>query len=76
MVDRRSDLELHLGELTFMDSTGLHVIIDVAKTLDGPAMLVLTAPSPAVARVLEIAGIAGTMPNVRIVGPPASSSQT
>jgi anti-sigma B factor antagonist len=75
-VDRASDLELDLSELTFMDSTGLHVIINVAKTLDGRATLVLSAPLPAVARVLEIAGIAGSMPNIKIVAVPASSGQT
>jgi anti-sigma B factor antagonist len=74
-VDRTSDLELDLSELTFMDSSGLHVIINVAKTLDGRATLVLIAPLPAVARVLEIAGIATSIPNVKIIGIPASSNQ-
>lgn len=73
--DRTSDLELDLSELTFMDSTGLHVIINVAKTLDGRATLVLIAPLPAVARVLEIAGIVGRIPNIKIIGIPASSNQ-
>ena len=74
-VDRMSDLELDLRELTFMDSTGLHVIIDVARNLDGRATLVLLSPLPAVARVLEIAGIVDSIPNLRISGVPASSNQ-
>jgi anti-sigma B factor antagonist len=66
-VDGTSDLQLDLRGLGFMDSTGIHVIVNVARTLAGYGTLVLVGPTPPVARVLELTGIIGQIPNVELV---------
>jgi anti-anti-sigma factor len=51
-------LSLHLADVTFVDSSGLRVLIRArraARLVD--RSLVLTAPSPSVRRLLEITGI-------------------
>jgi anti-anti-sigma factor len=66
-VDGASDLKLDLRGLTFMDSTGLHIIVNVAKALAGHATLVLIGPTSPVARVLDITGIVDRIPNIEVV---------
>jgi anti-sigma B factor antagonist len=73
VADESSDLTLDLSELTFMDSTGLHAVVDLARALDACATLMLLSPSPTVARVLDIAGLVESIPNLRIVEAPASA---
>jgi hypothetical protein len=46
-----------LALLTFLDSSGLHAIIKLARSQEGDRSVVLVNPSTAVLRVLEIAGI-------------------
>lgn len=59
LVDLASEREVHLdlALLTFMDSSGLHAIIKLARSQDGDRSVVLLNPSTAVLRLLEIAGI-------------------
>lgn len=52
------DLTIDLSGVTFMDSTGLRVIITVAHQLEGRGKLVLTAPGPMVMRLFELTGVA------------------
>jgi anti-anti-sigma factor len=49
------EVVLDLSELTFIDSTGLHAIVEHARADDGP--IVLANPSETVRRVLHIAGL-------------------
>jgi anti-sigma B factor antagonist len=50
---------LDLAGVTFMDSTGLAVILRAAKELAGRGSdLVLRAPTPTVLRVLTVTGVA------------------
>ena len=52
LVDQgHQDLELDLGGLSFMDSTGLNALILVRRRLSGT--LVLVNPPPTVVRMLE-----------------------
>jgi anti-anti-sigma factor len=51
------ELGLDLSRLTFLDSSGLHAILALARSRDGSGSVVLLDPSPAVMRVLEIVGI-------------------
>ena len=51
------ELHLNVSELTFLDSSGLHVIMALARSQDGNRSLVLLNPSTAVMRCLEITGI-------------------
>ena len=50
-------VRLDLGELTFLDSTGLHAILALARSRRGNGSVVLVNASPAVMRVLEIVNI-------------------
>jgi anti-anti-sigma factor len=50
-------VRLDLSELTFLDSTGLHTILALARSRRGDGSVVLLNPSPAVMRVLEIVDI-------------------
>jgi anti-sigma B factor antagonist len=53
-----SHLVVDMSRLGFMDSTGLSVLVDVHKRLDGRgAKLALAAPQPVVAKVLAISGL-------------------
>ena len=57
---------LEVSELTFTDSTGLRVLIDVAQQLGDSGRLVLRNPTRAVTEVLEIAGVVAAAPNLVI----------
>jgi anti-anti-sigma factor len=50
-------VRLDLGELTFLDSTGLHAILALARSRRGDGSVVLVDASPAVVRILEIIDI-------------------
>jgi anti-anti-sigma factor len=59
LLDLASEREVHLdlALLTFLDSSGLHAIIKLARSQDGDRSVVLVNPSTAVLRLLEITGI-------------------
>ena len=67
LLEFESEREVHLdlATLTFVDSSGLHVILDLARSDDSDRSVVLLNPCPAVMRSLEIAGI-DTHPAVEI----------
>ena len=52
------DLRVDLGEVTFLDSSGLRVLATFHHRLsDLQRRLIIRAPSPAVERVLELSGM-------------------
>ena len=51
------ELHLNLSGLTFLDSSGLHVIMALTRPMDGNRSVVLINPSTAAMRCLEITGI-------------------
>ncbi len=54
---------LDLSGLSFMDSTGLRLMIDLTERYGGEAnRLQVVAGSPAVERLLDIAGLRGRLP--------------
>jgi anti-anti-sigma factor len=67
VVDRLSgcsgddtDVVINLAAVTFMDSSGLRVLIDIRQRLESsPNALVLHSPSDPVRRLLEVAGLDG-----------------
>ncbi len=59
------DVELHLEGLTFIDSTGIRHLILLARRLRPGRSLVIHAPTAAVRRTFEIAGIPD-VPQVRL----------
>jgi anti-sigma B factor antagonist len=54
-----------LAGVSFIDSTGIKVLITAAARSQGANRLLLDSPSPAVLRVLRIAGVADLLPLVR-----------
>jgi anti-anti-sigma factor len=56
---------LDLSELTFIDSSGLHAIVQFASSLDGEGPLTLAHPSENVLRLLEIVKL-DAHPGIRI----------
>lgn len=50
----RSAVELHLDELTFIDSSGLRCLLQCAQRVE---RFVLVDPTPQVARVLAVSGL-------------------
>ena len=48
---------LDVSELVFLDSCGVHAILEVARTRNGNGPVVILDPSGPVTRVLEILGI-------------------
>jgi anti-sigma B factor antagonist len=50
-----TEITLDMSELTFMDSSGLALLLKTAGAMDGRGPLVLVSPTRAVLRVLEIA---------------------
>lgn len=69
-ADRRH-VVLDVAEVTFIDSTGLNMLVLAHRRLGHrPGAVVLRNPSPAVVRVLEIAGLTGTIAIETTPGPP------
>jgi anti-anti-sigma factor len=54
-VDSQSEVVLDCSALTFLDSSGIRAILTFASQT--PASVVIRRPSPAVRKVLEIAGV-------------------
>lgn len=51
------EITLDMGDVSFLDSSGIRLLIRLQTSLVGGAALVLMSPQPHVARVLEIAGL-------------------
>ena len=48
---------LDLSELTFLDSGGIHAILELARTQNGNGPVIILNPSYAVTRVFDVIGI-------------------
>jgi anti-sigma B factor antagonist len=59
------DLVMDLAEVTFMDSTGLSILVQIARLLEGKGRLILEAPGKAVSRLFELTGVQG-MSNLEV----------
>jgi anti-anti-sigma factor len=51
------DIEVELADLTFMDSSGIRVLVKCRRELEGRGRLLLRGANPHVAKILEIAGL-------------------
>jgi anti-sigma B factor antagonist len=60
-----SEIVLDLSELTFMDSSGLGVLLTFAGTRNGNGPVVLLDPPPSIERVLAIAELE-RHPNIQL----------
>ncbi len=53
-----TDIVIDMSSVTFMDSSGLRVLIDLRQRIGtGPHELVLRSPSDSVLRLLKVAGL-------------------
>jgi len=53
------DVVIVMADVTFMDSSGLRVLIDLQQRVDAASnRLILEAPSQSVVRLLEVSGLA------------------
>lgn len=53
------DTHLHMGEVTFIDSSGLQVLIDAHHAAEKRSQrFIISEPSPPVTRLLTISGLA------------------
>ena len=59
LADHSEIIVLDLGDVSFIDSTGLHALID-ASSQDGKRLRVI--PNPALLRLLEITGLRDRLP--------------
>lgn len=57
IAETRGDIELDCSELTFMDSSGLHVLLGVARGLGSDGRVLVRDPSSTVRRVLSLTGV-------------------
>ena len=57
MIAARGDLTLDVGEVTFVDSTGLHGLLGIAEVIGPEGRVLLRRPRPSLRRLIEIAGI-------------------
>lgn len=57
-IDGQGDLTLELSELVFIDSSGLHALVQYAGSINGAGdKLVLANPTAMTGRILEIVGL-------------------
>ena len=60
LVASRSETVVDLSELSFMDSTGLALLIAASKQAEaGGGRLSVRAPAPPVRRMMELCGVVG-----------------
>jgi anti-anti-sigma factor len=58
-VSGNGPVTLDLAELTFIDSTGLHAIMEFARSKNGSGPVLLASPSATAKRAIEVAGLGG-----------------
>jgi anti-anti-sigma factor len=60
-IKRGGTVGLDCADLTYMDSSGVHVILNTVGLLGERGRVVLVNPSPVVRRLVEICGLDGTI---------------
>jgi anti-anti-sigma factor len=53
----QGDINLDMSELTFIDSSGIRVLLQAMDRLDGQGRLVLVAPTNPVRQILSLMGL-------------------
>jgi anti-anti-sigma factor len=67
-VDGEGDITLDLAELTFIDSSGIRVLLQTMDRLNGKGRLLLLSPSSSVKSILTLMGL-GDRDAIRVVDP-------
>jgi anti-sigma B factor antagonist len=58
LFETDGDVMLDLSELSFVDSSGIRLFIRLHLALEGRGTLTLRSPTPHVARILQMSGLA------------------
>jgi len=66
-VDEQGDISLELSELTFMDSSGIRVLLRAMDRLNGRGKIMLVSPTSSVRHVLSLMGL-DDRDSIRVVG--------
>ena len=72
-IDAGGAIFLDLGALSFIDSMGIHALLELADALENGGCIVIHAPQPRVRRVLELVQFVST-PNIHMDGACPSDS--
>ena len=57
IIQTQGDIEVDCAELTFMDSSGLHVLLGAAQALGSEGRVIVRNPTSTVRRVLSLSGV-------------------
>jgi len=67
VVRAEGRLILDVGEITFIDSSGLRALVQLSSQMNGSAPLTLSQVSPSVRRLLDIVGLEA-IPGIEVEG--------
>ena len=67
MVQTDGRLVLDVGEITFIDSSGLRALVQLSEQMNGAAPLVLSEVPPSVRRLLDVVGLEA-IPGIEVEG--------
>jgi anti-anti-sigma factor len=67
-VRRGGPVIVDVSEVTFMDSTGLHVLVQAAQALGERGCIIIHGAHGGVLRILEITKLEEAMENIHVIG--------
>jgi len=67
VVEADGRLVLDVGEITFIDSSGLRALVQLSEQMDGAAPLVLSRVPSSVRRLLDVVGL-DAVPGIEVEG--------
>jgi anti-sigma B factor antagonist len=67
LIEAGGPVIIDVSKVTFMDSTGLHVLLEAAKALGERGCIIVHGADGAVAKVIEIVGLAQTRENLHVI---------
>ena len=67
-VEEQGDISLDLSDLTFIDSSGIRVLLRAMDRLSGRGKIILASPTSSVRHVLSLMGL-DDHDSIRVVGP-------
>ena len=75
-VSGSGDVILELGDLAFIDSSGVRALLVLADRLQPDGTLILRNAGPAVQRVFDLVALEATRPGIRIENPTEDQRRT
>jgi anti-anti-sigma factor len=68
LIEAGGPVTIDLSKVTFMDSTGLHVLLEAAKQLGERGCIIVHGANGAVAKLIEITRLEETRDNIHMIG--------